>query len=567
MYKTKTKTITVLVLLAIIALITYSSMPILAYGFYGLPFLLIILSIISFGYFSFKEPEDSYSEIKIEFNLFSKISLGILGISLFLFTLLPIASSWSAFYSKDYRNLIGKVEHKIFQEDQAPIDVSQIRIVDELLARKLGDKKLGEDIALGSSAQLGDFYIQRVKNKLFWIAPIEHSGFFKWLNNRKGTPGYIMVSATNEKDVRFIRKINGKDIFIKYQNGSYFNENIKRYIYVNGYFNKGVTDFTFEVNDELIPYYVITLFDKTIGYEGNNATGVLTVNVQTGKISEYSIEEAPAWIDRIQPEKFVINQINDWGKYVHGYFNSWKISERKEVLKTTTGSSLVYGNDNKSYWYTGISSVGKDDSTVGFVLVNTRTKETSFYKQSGATEEAAKRSAEGKVQEKKYIASDPILYNISGVATYVMSLKDKEGLIKLLAMVSVEKYSIVGIGDNIQSALRSYKTQLYSQGNSLVPENSSETDQITQVVTRFKIDIKKGNSYYYLKFKDNTNIFIGTSNISEELPITKIGDRVTIQYNKGKNKFIDMISFDNKTLHWKKYIIKRDFISLFLCLF
>jgi hypothetical protein len=58
------------------------------------------------------------------------------------------------------------------------------------------------------------------------------------------------------------------------------------------------------------------------------------------------------------------------GNYVHGY---WNFSNANK-LQITEGLTLVYGNDNKSYWYTGLTSVGKDESAVGFV--DTRTKET-----------------------------------------------------------------------------------------------------------------------------------------------------------------------------------------------
>jgi hypothetical protein len=70
---------------------------------------------------------------------------------------------------------------------------------------------------------------------------------------------------------------------------------------------------------------------------------------------------------------------------------------------------------------------------VGFVLVDTRT-ETIFYKQGGATEYAAQSSAQGK--SKKRISgffANP--YNINNIPTYVMTLKDKGGLVKMFAMV------------------------------------------------------------------------------------------------------------------------------------
>ena len=49
--------------------------------------------------------------------------------------------------------------------------------------------------------------------------------------------------------------------------------------------------------------------------------------------------------------------------------------------------NIIY-NKEKCYYYTGITSVGSDESLVGFTLTNTRTGETKMYKTAGATEEA-----------------------------------------------------------------------------------------------------------------------------------------------------------------------------------
>jgi hypothetical protein len=308
---------------------------------------------------------------------------------------------------------------------------------------------------------------------------------------------------------------------------------------------KGFTDFSFEIDDDLNPYYIVTLYEKKVGYEGKDAVGVLVVNPQNGEIKEYSINDAPKWIDRIQPEDFVITQINDWGEYVNGWLNAKFAQEG--TLKVTPGMSLVYGDDGKSYWYTGISSAGKDNSTVGFILVNTRTKEAHYYKQSGATETKAMASAEGMVQNMGYKATFPILYNLAGVPTYVMTLKDNEGLVKMISMVSVENYSIVGVGKDLKTTLRNYKASLKSKGNVVIMESDVNLKKLTSVVTRFSIDIKDGNSYYYLQVQSaKGKIFVSNSSISEKLVLTKKGDRVAISYEDDtSNGVVDMNSFDN----------------------
>jgi hypothetical protein len=450
------------------------------------------------------------------------------------------------FRAEKYRTLLGKVnEGKSFSKDVQPVAADKIRIVDKDVARRLGDKVLGEEPALGSQVYIGDFQIQKVKDQLYWVAPLEHSGFFKWMSNSAGTHGYIMVSATNERDVKLVRQVNGQPVKIKYQMAGWFGDYLPRHIYFSGYHYVGMTDYMFEIDDNGHPYWVVTLFKHEIGFSGNDTYAVVVVDASTGEIKKYTSKDAPDWVDRMQPKEIIEDQINSWGEYVHGY---WNFANR-DKLQTTEGMSLVYGNDNRSYWYTGITSVGGDESTIGFMLVDTRTKEATLYRQPGATESAAMQSAQGKVQEKGYHSSFPIMYNINGIPTYVMSLKDQAGLIKMVAMVSVQDYSIVGVGDNLKDALRSYKSAYGNSGNAPVVHNSEAAKKVLGKVLRISEDVSGGNSYYYLILdNDSEKIYIGTSSISRKLPLTSVGDSVTVQYDDTKNIEIELYGFDNQSI-------------------
>jgi hypothetical protein len=92
------------------------------------------------------------------------------------------------------------VEKTEFSSLVAPVNLDQVPIIDQAFAASLAEKKLGEDFALGSRVVLGTPTIQMVNSRLYWVVPLLHSGFFKWLSNmQNGTPGYIMVSATNPR--------------------------------------------------------------------------------------------------------------------------------------------------------------------------------------------------------------------------------------------------------------------------------------------------------------------------------------------------------------------------------
>ncbi|MFK7050588.1 hypothetical protein FLACOL_01739 [Flavobacterium columnare] len=523
--------------------LTYLNLPVLNYGFVELPLLLLLL-VFAWGILSIKfQISRDGKQVKIV-SLPSKVGLYAIGILLVYILVLPIFSS-RLIQTKKYQELIGKVANgDQISKHIAPISLNEVRVVDEDLAYLLGEKILGSQPALGSQVHLGEFYIQKVNNKLYWVAPLLHSGFFKWLNNREGTAGYVMVSATNERDVKLVQTNKGNTIKIKYQPSAYLGDEIRRHIYFNGYNTIGLTDFTFEVDDTGRPFWVVTKYDKKIGFKGNDATGVLVVDAQTGTIKEYTIATTPQWVDRIQPINFIEDQLNDWGDLVHGYWNF----SNADKLKITEDMSLVYGKDNKSYWYTGLTSVGKDESSVGFVLVDTRTKQATFYKQSGATEFAAQNSAQGKVQEKGYNASLPIPYNINNIPTYVMTLKDRGGLVKMFAMVSIHDYTIVGVGNTMRETLMAYKNAYNMSGDSIKLEAGTNKKRIKAEITRIQNDVKNGNSFYYFTIQGENKIFIGSSQLSNQLPITRVGDQVEITYDADTEDIIDVSSFKNFSL-------------------
>ncbi|WP_338647318.1 hypothetical protein V5J73_02260 [Flavobacterium sp. KS-LB2] len=522
-------------------LLFYSNLPVLHYGFTGFAVILLLLVILGILFSLGLSVSQQTKQVKIVSKP-NKVWYILAAILLVYCTALPFVTSLKMFRSDSYQKLIGEVKNgQKITNHIAPISIDKIRVVDEELAHLLGEKILGSQPALGSQVELGDFCIQKVNNDLYWVAPLLHSGFLKWFNNQEGTAGYVMVSATNERDVKLVQSIGGKDIKIKYQQGAYFQSDIHRHVYFNGNATVGLADFSFEIDDAGNPFWIVTKYGKKIGFSGKEATGVIVVDAQSGVINEYSIAKTPKWIDRIQPLDFIEDQLNDWGEYIHGYWNF----SNQDKLQITEGLTLVYGKDNKSYWYTGLTSVGKEESAVGFVLVDTRTKETTFYKQGGATEYAAQSSAQGKVQEKGYKASLPIPYNINNIPTYVMTLKDDGGLVKMFAMVAISDYTIVGVGNTMRETLTSFKNVYNMSDNKINPNSISTKKSLKSVVTRIQNDVKNGNSFYYFKVKDYPNIFVGSSQISNQLPVTIVGDSIEISFDVDLEEVIDVSSFEN----------------------
>ena len=535
---------TLLITIVVMCIFAYVQLPVLKFDFISF-YVTVAGFLLLYGALNLDSLQDGLVS-KV-----SKFCFGAASALIVYILVVPFITSTPLLHAESYRNLLGEVTESDFSSDVSPVSVDDIRIVDQQTAMRLGDKKLGEVPGLGSVAKLGTFHIQSINDSLYWVAPVVHRDTIKWLTNMQGTSGYIKVSATNPQDVTFVQELNNEPISIVYQPDAYLHQDLARHLYMNGFVNIGLTDFTFEVDDTGKPFWIVTLYEHKVGYSGKDAIGVATVDPANGAIERYNLENAPEWIDRIQPEYFIESQIKNWGMYVGGFFNSMIAEEG--VLVPTPGTSLVYGEDGKSYWYTGITSSGADDATVGFILVDTRTKEAKLYKQPGATELAAMTSAEGKVQEKGYIATTPVMYNIANTPTYVISLKDKAGLIKMIAFVSVEDYSLLGLGETKKEALNNYRDALRSNGNNISLGNSKDEESITGKVTRINQEVLGDITYYYLTLDSLANkIFTATSSISAELPLTLVNDTITISYEDFGDATIDILSFDNNELNITK---------------
>lgn len=276
----------------------------------------------------------------------SLYAIPITVIALFIILVGGAIAGSALFNSDSMYNQIGTIDKKSFKDDVVEIDTSQIPIVDIQLADKLADKKLGDEIALGSKVEVGEFTNkQQVNGKLVYVAPLDHRSFWKWNANKSGTPGYVVVSATNMNDVQLIKEVDGKEIKIKYSESAYFSDNLKRNIRSKGFRNVGLTEYSFELDDDGNLFWVVTTYKNTTLWGNGEATGVVICDPQTGECEWYSVKDAPEWVDIIQPEEFVKKQIQNYGKYVHGVFN---FSETDE-LSMTEHMTTVY-NDGDCYY-------------------------------------------------------------------------------------------------------------------------------------------------------------------------------------------------------------------------
>lgn len=500
-------------------------------------------------------------------------------------------TTWSAFHSNSYRNLIGNVDTSTFKDDVSPVNIRQARVVNETVARRVGEKRLGEIPGLGSRVNLGPMNVQVIngcftiedennrqqrlcfENSLVWAAPLEHNSVFRqWSND--STEGYVLVSATDPSKVWLVTGLvrdveensNGRmgstvsgvreDLALRYfTEGGYFGYNLKRHLRNNGYLTSGLADYAFEVRDDGRPFWVVTVYAPKVGFGGADATRVLTVDAQTGDIESYGLRvegndlaDVPRWVDRIHPGDIVDDQLNNWGAYVNGWWNS--LFGKKDVMRTTPGIELIFGADGRSYWYTGIQSAGAEQGTVGFMLVDTRTKQARWYRIAGATEEAAARAAEGTrgVVEAGYRATAPILYNVGGIASYFTTLHGDDGLPRMYAFINVEDYTIVGVGASPADALASYRVAL-SRQRGVVADDLVKAVVVEGEVADVVSELIAGAPVYFVRLVDDERReFLIASDASIEVKWTRPGHRVKLEIAEGEQATVNVVRFDNLSL-------------------
>lgn len=467
-------------------------------------------------------------------SIVTKILLGIIAVCIVVIVGGTLISA-EIFHASAYQKLM-PVEERDFTEDISQISLKDVPVVDRDSAVRLGDRKLGELVEFVSQFEVDESaysYTQiNYKGVPTRVAPLMYGDIIKWFNNQsEGIPAYISVDMTTQ-DVTLHRLEEG----IRYSPGELFFRKLDRHLrfsYPTYIFDDS---YAFEIDDDGNPYWICPVIDYRIGlFGGKDIKGVVIMDAQNGSSQYYPIEEVPQWVDQAYSSDIVINQIDYWGKYKKGYLNT--IFGQKEMSHTSGGYNYL-AQDDDVWIYTGLTSTGNDQSNIGFVLVNLRTKEARYYPVSGATEHSAMSSAEGQVQHLGYQATFPILLNVANQPTYFLSLKDNAGLVKQFAYINVERYQEVAIGSTINEAYNQYLKLVGSNADASMDESSLKTE--TQIVKAVSSAVKDGNTYYYVQLENSDQIFTASIQLNDILAVIKSGDTVSVKYVDTQTQFTDI---------------------------
>lgn len=460
--------------------------------------------------------------------------------------------------------LLGDLQKELNEESAESF--SSIPKLDEDAASSLATRALSDLASLGKVSQFTVYpeYTQiNYKEKPVRVVPLQYSNIIKWITNTsEGLPGYIIVDMADES-TQFVQCTDEMGGNIMYSTAEHFNELLKRHLRFE-YPTYMFGDSTFEIDDSGKPYWVTPIIDRKIAlFGGDDVIGVILCEAD-GTCHEYTIEEIIAgekdgtdltWLDRIYTSELLVSQYNFFGKYNNGFWNS--LLGQKNVYVTTDGFNYV-AKDDDVYMYTGVTSITSDDSITGFILINQRTKKSIYYAVPGGTETSAKEAAEGRVKEKGYTATFPLLLNVGGEPTYFLSLKDASSIVQQYALINVKQYNKIGAtGDNLTACLAEYiddlekngvKTSISTQDVEDIIENIDNTTDNPDVdnpdepaaddtpaaegtvsgkVTDIREAVIGGNTFYYICLGGETYYSISAAD-SEDAIILSKGDTVTV---------------------------------------
>ncbi len=407
-----------------------------------------------------------------------------------------------------------------FATSVSEVDFNNLPLIDKASTEKLGDRVLGQLPELISQFVVSNEYTQvNYNGQIVRVTPLEYEGLIRYINNRsEGVPGYIVVNSTTG-----VADLVQLEEGMRYMPSAYLQEDLMRHVRF-GYPTEIFGEVSFEVDEEGNPYWII----QTLKYTGINmieeVSGIIAVDPITGDMTKYNTSEVPSWIDNVWDAGLIMEQLNSWGMYVNGFFNS--ILGQRGVSRTTEGYNYLT-LDGDVYVYTGITSVLADESNIGFTLVNLRTKEAHFYAVPGAEEFSAMESARGLVQEKNYSSTFPLLINLQGKPTYVLSLKDAAGLIKMYAFVDVEDYQKVSVTDSSLGILTAAEEYLGVEiEDDLTYEDTTEGSATITQLRYLNVD---GTSYAYFKDENNT-IYRVSLKVSDDVAFLQDTQTISFEY-------------------------------------
>lgn len=417
-----------------------------------------------------------------------------------------------------------KTEIETFDENETPASVPP------KFARNKMKKAFGQ-VPNTSYYELGNLQIQKVNGDYVYIAPVEFSGFFKWLNGDT-TPGYFTISATDSSANPKFMKAE-----MEYTPSSFFHKNLERHIRMQypKYIFYG--DVQLEIDDDGKPFYIRSYGKFISARNGFDVKGIVMVDPKSGETKDFSLAEVPEFIDGAVSPEAVSLQNSYFGNYVHGFWNS-KFGKKDVKLPSDEGTeanvSPIFDENGDMYYFTDFTSPKEGvDSMLGYSLTNSRTGEATYYtgnlEESYMDSQGALQIIEKKFIEKKWKGQMPVLYNFYGEASWLTAVLDSNGFLQNYFIVSAANPEISVYGGTPNEALKLYKTALQKGGGTVDGNSKAEEKQVSGSIIRVYKE-KSGDFTVITFLLDNKKSYVVSSENSPLAIYLQEGDKVQVTY-------------------------------------
>ncbi len=464
----------------------------------------------------------------IERKIKGVLFLASLGVAVYVLS----APLWNANEKFKSAEMKEEVEIKPFDETQTPASVPP------KFARNKMKKAFGQ-VPNTSYYELGRLQIQKVKGEYVYIAPVEFSGFFKWMNGDT-TPGYFIMSATDSADnPKFVKQE------MKYVPSAYLNSNLERHMRLQHPFLVFCGDVQLEIDDEGKPYYIRSYGEFISARNGFDVKGIVLVDALTGKSEVIKLEDVPEFIDGAVSPETVSLQNSYFGNYVHGYWNS-KFGKKDVKLPSDEGTeanvSPIFDEKGDMYYFTDFTSPKEGvDSMLGYSLTNARTGQSTYYT---GNQDASYMDSQGNLQiiekkfiEKKWSGEMPVLYNFYGEASWLTAVLDSNGFLQNYFIVSAANPEISVYATTPKEALKLYKTALSRGGTTVEGSSHAEEKNVSGKVLR--VYKERLGDYTVVSFLLNNGENYLVSSETEPLAIyLQEGDDVILTYGDTGEQFL-----------------------------
>ncbi len=463
------------------------------------------------------------------------------------------------FRSGDYASMmdyLGEIRDSVWTQDVQPKDPAHMRMGTSENALYRAKAIIGRDGTIGSQFEVneGASTVQKVGNELIVAIPLDYVGYGSW-SNTAGVPGYIKVSNEDpHRDPDFVTLPKGREM--RYTPNAWFSYNLERHLRNNGYLNVGLTDWTFEIDEEGQEWYVVTVFKPTIGFSGEKVEGVVIVNPATGDNKLYPLGQVPDWVDRVVPGSFVKQYLSWKGEYAGGWWNTLPWAAQANLTEPTEDPMLIYGTGDQPEWVTDITSTNNaDHSLVSLIYTNSRTGKSVRYQMAGGATSSKILQAVDNNSEVKYKqlhGAAVQLYNVLGLPTDVVPLLNSQHAFQGVAMVPINDFQSVAVGLNAHETQRAFEKMMSERDQRVAIEAKRDIQHVEGVVSRVSSETLQAGTTYYLYLESVPHLFTAGPGLSSKLIVTMPGDKVKIGFYSSDKDIVPMSDFDNRSVSLSK---------------